>query len=475
MAVSNEPTREELYEIIAAQQKMIDRLTAEVTALRSRVEELEEQLNKNSRNSSKPPSTDGFDKPAPKSQRKKSGKKAGGQNGHKGHHMALDSFDRTERIYPSRCANCPHRAECGKLRVYYTCYATDVIVQKETVRYQMMECNCDGVHAAAKRPAGINGTVTYGNNLKALICVLSTKGMVAMKNLCEIVEGLTGIRPSEGTVVNMLRSAAMTAESVVSSYPQRLNKIPVVHSDETGIYINGTLHWVHVVCTRNMTYYALSKKRGTKAMYEIDFLPNYHGIVVHDFWKSYFKVTEAKHAMCGAHLLRELTGIYENHPEQTWARDMYHQLLDMCRAADFYNQNPDIGSREQYMDCMKRAYDEIVERASAQNPLPVKAQGKKGRPKRGKIRALIDRLREYKDDICRFADNALVPFTNNQAERDLRMIKVKNKVIGCFRSLEGARNFLTLKSFTSTSAKNGVTAFQALIALFSGQVDSGTE
>ena len=475
MATSNEPTREELYEIIAAQQRMIDRLTAEVAELRNQVKELKEQLGKNSRNSSKPPSTDGYIKPTPKSQRKKTGKKAGGQTGHKGHHMTLDNFDRTERVYPSRCANCPHRADCDKLHVYNTCYATDIVVQKETVRYQMMECNCDGVHAAAKRPAGINGTVTYGNNLKALICVLSTKGMVAMKNLCEIVDGLTGIRPSEGTVVNMLRSAARTAESVVSSYPQRLNKIPVVHSDETGIYINGILHWVHVVCTGNMTYYALSKRRGTKALYEIDFLPNYHGIVVHDFWKSYFKATEAKHAMCGAHLLRELTGIYENHPEQTWARDMYHQLLDMCRTADFYNQNPDIGSREQYMDCLKRAYDEIVKRASAQNPLPQKVQGKKGRPKRGKIRALIDRLREHKDDICRFADNALVPFTNNQAERDLRMIKVKNKVIGCFRSLEGARNFLTLKSFTSTAAKNGVTTFQALLALFSGQVVLETE
>ena len=475
MATSKEPTREELLRIIAEQQKMIDRLTAEVADLKNQVKELKEQLNKNSHNSSKPPSSDGYDKPAPKSQRKKSGKKTGGQKGHKGHHMALDNFDRTERVYPSHCANCPNRDNCGKLRVYYTCYATDIIVQKETVRYQLMECNCNGVHSAAKRPAGINGTVTYGNNLKALVCVLNTKGMVAMKNLCEIVEGLTGIRPSEGTVVNMLRSAAKTAENVVSNYPQRLNKIPVVHSDETGVYINGILHWVYVVCTGNMTYYALSKKRGTEAMYEIDFLPNYRGIVVHDFWKSYFKVTEAKHAMCGAHLLRELTGIYENHPEQTWAREMYHQLLDMCRAADFYNQNPDISSREQYMDCMKRAYDEIVRRAVEQNPLPEKTPGKKGRSKRGKIRALIDRLREYKDDICRFADNAFVPFTNNLAERDLRMIKVKNKVIGCFRSLEGARNFLTLKSFTSTAAKNGVTAFQVLLALFSGQVILGTE
>ena len=475
MAVSNEPTREELYAIIAAQQKTIDRLTAEVADLKNQVKELKEQLGKNSHNSSKPPSSDGYEKPAPKSQRKKSGKKAGGQNGHKGHHMALDSFDRTERIYPSHCINCPHREKCVKLRVCDTCYTTDIIVNKETVRYQMLECNCNGVHAAAERPFGIKGTVTYGKNLKALVCVLSTNGMVAMKNLCEIVAGLTGIKPSVGTVVNMLKSAADTAKPIVSSYPQKLYEFPVVNSDESGIFINGKLHWAHVICTDNMTYYALSEKRGTQAMRDIDFLPNYQGIVVHDFWMSYFKATDAKHAMCGAHLLRELTGIYENHPDQTWAKDMYHQLLDMCRAADFYNQHPDIGSRKQYMDCMKRAYDEIVASALTQNPLAEKAEGKKGRPRRGKIRALIDRLLEYKDEVCRFADNPLVPFTNNQAERDLRMIKVKNKVIGCFRSSEGARNFLTQKSFTSTAAKNGVTAFQALLALFSGHAVFGTE
>ncbi len=179
-----------------------------------------------------------------------------------------------------------------------SCYVVDVTVKKETVKYQMMECSCNGVYDIAQRPAGIKGTVSYGNNLKALICVLNTKGMVAMKNLCEIIEGLTGIKPSEGTVVNMLRSAAEAVRSVVSDFPRKLCENSFVHSDETGIRIDGKLHWVHVVCTGKITYYALSKKRGAEAMREIDFLPNYNGIVVHDFWKPYFKVTDAEHICC---------------------------------------------------------------------------------------------------------------------------------------------------------------------------------
>lgn len=339
----------------------------------------------------------------------------------------------------------------------------------------MMECSCGGVHEIAARPAGISGTVTYGNRLKALICVLNTKGMVAMQNLCEIIEGLTGIKPGAGTVVNILHSAANAAKRYTDMFPHILNQNPVVHCDETGVDINGKLHWVHVICTSGLTYYALSKKRGTDAMLEIGFLPGYKGIAVHDFWMSYFKATKAEHAVCGAHLLRELTGIYENHPEQTWARDLYQELMSMCRAADFYNQHPEIGSRQHYMDCLKQNYDKILKEAVKQNPLPNNRVHRRGKPQKGKIRALIDRLIKYKGKVCRFADNLLVPFSNNQAERDLRMVKMKNKVIGCFRSVTGAADFLTLKSFTSTAAKAGQTAFSALLDLFQGDFVLRTE
>ena len=229
------------------------------------------------------------------------------------------------------------------------------------------------------------------------------------------------------------------------------------------------------MCTADLTYYALSKKRGKEAMDEIGFLPEYKGIVEHDFWQSYFIATEAEHAMCCAHILRELTGIFENHPEQVWAREMYNQLLAMHQAADFYNQHPEITSRQHYMECLKGHYDEILERGVRQNPIPEKEKGKRGKPKKGTIRALIDRLIEHKGDVCRFADNPLVPFTNNQAERDLRMVKMKNKVIGTFRSEQGAKDFLILKSFTSTAVKNGFTAFDALRSLLYGRFSLVTE
>ena len=361
------------------------------------------------------------------------------------------------------------------MKVHDSCYVVDVIVKKETVKYQMLECDCNGVQETAERPAGIKGTVTYGNDLKSLICVLNTQGMVAMQNLCEIIKGLTGIKPSVGTVSNMLHSAAGIANPIVDTFPQLLHKKPVVNCDETGADVNGKLHYVHVMCTADLTYYALYKKRGKEAMDEIGFLPEYKGIVEHDFWKSYFKATKAEHAMCCAHILRELTGIFEHHPEQTWAREMYDELLAMHQAADFYNQHPEIKSRQHYMECLKGHYDEILEKGVHQNPIPKKEKGKRGKPKKGKIRALIDRLRECKGEVCRFADNPLVPFTNNQAERDLRMVKMKNKVIGTFRSHQGAKDFLILKSFTSTAAKAGFTAFDALRSLLYGRFTLVTE
>lgn len=469
------PTYEELLAIIKMQQATIEELTEKLAKAEARIAELEEQLHKDSHNSSKPPSSDGYEKPAPKSLRKKSGKKAGGQKGHKGHHMALDHPDRVEKVYPKHCANCPHRENCAHLKVHDSCYVVDVTIKKETVKYQMMECDCNGIREAAERPAGIKGTVTYGHHLKALVCVLSTKGMVAMQNLCEIIKGLTGIKPSVGTVTNMLHSAAEIANPVVDTFPQLLHQNPVVHCDETGVDVNGKLHYVHVMCTADLTYYALSKKRGKEAMDEIGFLPTYKGIVEHDFWKSYFIATQAEHAMCCAHILRELTGIFENHPEQMWACEMYRQLLAMHQAADFYNQHPEINSRQHYMECLKGHYYEILERGVRQNPIPEKEKGKRGKPKKGTIRALIDRLIEHKGDVCRFADNPLVPFTNNQAERDLRMVKMKNKVIGTFRSEQGAKDFLILKSFTSTAVKNGFTAFEALRSLLYGRFSLVTE
>ena len=149
--------------------------------------------------------------------------------------------------------------------------------------------------------------------------------------------------------------------------------------------------------------------------------------------------------------------------------------MDIGYDSSFYHQHPEIGSRRHYMDCLKKNYDAILEKAVLMNPIPKKEKKQRGRPKKGKIRSFIDRLQKYKDEVCRFADNPLVPFTNNQAERDLRMVKMKSKVIGTFRSEQGAKDFLTLKSLTSTAVKSGITAFYALLSLFHGQLALGTE
>ena len=210
-------------------------------------------------------------------------------------------------------------------------------------------------------------------------------------------------------------------------------------------------------------------------MDEIGFLASYRGIEEHDFWTSYFKATGAKHAMCCAHLLCELTGVFENHLEQAWTKELYCELLSMYRAADYYNQHPEIDSRQHYVDYLKLNYDQILEKGAAQNPIPEKESGKRGRVKQGRIRSLIYRLRTYKGEVCRFADDPIVPFTNNQAERDLHMVRIKSKVIGTFRSEQVVKDFLLLKPLTSTAAKAEITAFNALLLLFHRQLALETE
>lgn len=173
------------------------------------------------------------------------------------------------------------------------------------------------------------------------------------------------------------------------------------------------------------------------------------------------------HTMCCAHLLRELTGVFEDHPEQTWVRKLYSKLLSMYRSADYYNPYSEIESRQHYMECLKRNYDRILENGAAQNPIPEKESGKRGRVKCGRIRPLIDRLRTYKGEVYRFEDNPIAPFTNNHVECDLRMIRMKSKVIGTFHSEHGAaKDFLLLKPLTSTATKAGASVFDALLSLF---------
>lgn len=446
---------------------MVIKLTKELEAAKKRIAELEEQLGKNSRNSHKSPSSDGYTKPSPKSLRPKSGKKAGGQKGHKGTNIKIEKVDRIEKHYPEKCQNCPNKENCEKLHCNDTCYTVDIIVQKEIVKHEVLCAVCGEETLQGKRPEGIKGTVSYGNKLKAFVCTLNTVGMVAEKNITNILEGFLGIKPSTGTIQNMLSCAGEKAKQYVGEIKEKLLNSPVLHCDETGLRVAGKLHWAHVISNNQYTFYALSQKRGLQAMNDMGVLPQYHGVVVHDFFKPYFKAAaNAGHAMCCAHILRELVGVYEKHNEQIWAREMFQQLISINRSVDFYKKNPDVKSREHYINYQKGEYDKILDKAIQQNPLS-EPNPKNGKIKKGKIRALIDRLVNYKKEILCFSDNFLVPFSNNQAERDLRMIKLKIKVAGCMRTFIGTENFLAIKSILSTSNKHGISSFHALFAMFS--------
>ena len=250
---------------------------------------------------------------------------------------------------------------------------------------------------------------------------------------------------------------------------RKLSESPLVHCDETGTNVDGKLHWVHNVSNGSYTYMTVSKKRGYEGIKSVGVLPDYRGIIVHDCWASYWKFENVTHSICCAHLLRELNGIIENHPEQTWADKFKKLLLRMKKAKDkaicAVKEILSVFTIRKY----KREYDSIIKDAYAENPEPVQQKKNRGRVKRGKILALIDRLQKYKGAVCLFLEKLGVPFDYNQAERDIRNIKTKTKVCGCFRNETGAEEYLSLMSFISTARKNGFDSYHAIEMALSGQ------
>jgi len=471
-------TKEEMAVIIEIQVRQIIQLTNLATELQQkldaandRIAELEERLNKNSHNSSKPPSTDGYKKPNPKSLRKTSGKKQGGQEGHKGHNLKID-MEPTEIIQhmPSACAGCPRYEECrGSACVAETRHVADACVTIEVTEHQVLEIACPrkNVDLRGQFPEAVKATIQYGENLQALIVAFSTVGAVSANRIHELFGNIFNIPLSTGTIANMVRHCAENLAEIDEQLKLAVTGLDVAHFDETGTRVDKKLNWVHVASNRFLTYLYLSEYRGKRGMEEGAVLPAFQGTAVHDCWASYWSYGTA-HAVCCAHLLRELTGIQENHPEQSWAESFKELLLDMKKAKDnaFFESGAALDA-DTIMQFEKR-YDCILEKAYHENPMPPKTPGKPGRQKRGKVRALIDRLKDRKEAVCLFIKDLAVPFDNNQAERDLRMVKVKTKVSGCFRTADGARYFLRIMSYVGTAKKQGVNPFDAILKAVSG-------
>lgn len=457
----------------------VDSMNQTITELNQTIKELKEQLNKNSKNSSKPPSSDGLKKPAVnknKSLRESSGKMQGAQEGHDGVHLSVISDpDHIENHMHSDCTGCPHRAEClSKACIKETRHEVDAVVTVDVTAHNAIEVRECPLHDDVKTgsfPENIKATVQYGKNLQAMVVAFNTVGAVSINRTHEILSSVFNIPLATGTIKNMVTRCAESLKDTYERIRRKMIMLGLIHCDETGSRVDGKTCWVHVASDQDYTYLTINQKRGQIGMDAADVLTHARGIIVHDCWGSYWKYQDVTHAICCAHLLRELNGVIENHPEQTWAVRFKKLLLDMKKVRDkaLLSDKDEVSYYHRHKFDME--YDAIIKTAYEENPLPETPAKKRGRKNKSKVLNLICRLDNYKESVCLFIKNLCVPFDNNQAERDLRMVKVKTKVSGCFRSEEGAQEYLTIMSYIGSARKHGINAFTAIREALNGNAD----
>ena len=456
----SEPTREELVALVRAQ-------AAENAALKERIAELERRLGLNSGNSGKPPSSDGLKKPPrTRSSREPSGKHPGGQKGHKGETLRqVAEPDSVVDHYPTSCAACGAAVTSAMSSGHSARQVFDLPEPRPLVvtEHRAHECVCAGcgAHTRASFPDGVHAPVQYGPKIAALVTYLLHYQLLPEDRLAELMADLFGIRIVAATIAGMSRTCAARLHDFVATVRDLVAGAAVKHMDETGLRIGGKTQWLHVACTAWLTFYRVCARRGS-------LLADVTGIVVHDHWLPYYGMPGVHHALCNAHHLRELKALIEIEKED-WARKMHRLLRRACHAVNLARER---GSplKPRLIALIERRYDAFVAEGlafhGAQSPLrPDDApQGcrRRGRKARRTGHNLLLRLASRKQDVLRFLADPNVPFTNNQAERDVRMMKVKQKVSGGFRSLDGAVDFAVIRSFISTAKKQRWNVIQAL-------------
>jgi transposase len=465
-----EPTREELIALVAAQ-------AAEIAALQARLAELERRLGLNSTNSGKPPSSDGLKKPPRlRSLREPSDKPPGGQHGHKGETLRqVAEPDRIVAHFPSSCTACgaavtPAMSSGHSVRQVFDLPAPRPLVVTE---HRAHNCVCErcGAHSRAAFPQGVNAPVQYGPTITAFVLYLLHYQLLPEDRLAELMADLFGVKLVAATIARMSRTGAARLQDFVTAVRDLVAGAAVKHMDETGFRIGGMTQWLHVACTALLTFYRVCAKRGS-------LLANVTGIVVHDHWKPYYTMPNVRHALCNAHHLRELTALIDIEKED-WARKMHALLRRACHAVNLARERDGVVKprvlNQRLIARFERRYDAIVAeglafheaqaplRSSQRAPPAAETKGRKrGRKPRRTGHNLLLRLASRKPDVLRFLNDPNVPFTNNQAERDGRMMKVKQKISGGFRSLQGAIDFAVVRSFISTAKKQGWNIIQAL-------------
>jgi transposase/uncharacterized coiled-coil protein SlyX len=439
-----------------------------------RIQKLEDQLAKNSSNSGKPPSSDGYDQgaPRPKSLRKRSRRKSGGQPGHPGE--TLKAVEKPDFIKVHRVHACQHCGQSLQRRKAIGHEQRQVFdlphVQMKVTehRAEIKTCSCCGKETRATFPREVSKAVQYGTEIKAQMVYLNTQQHIPLERTCELLDEFYNHRPSEGTIVAACAEAAQKVEKSNEAIKAHLvEHAKVGHFDETGMMVNGVLNWLHSASTPRLTYYAMHAKRGSIAMNDINILPRFKGRAVHDDWASYFQY-ELEHALCNAHHLRTLLFLLERYP-QKWVQGLSDLLLTIKEKVEAAREKMRTVLSVRQLNAFNKEYDTLIAKGLRANPPPDKQSrppGQRGRLKQSPARNFLLRLREHKEAVLAFMYDFNVPFDNNQAERDLRMMKVKQKVSGGFRSTAGAQNFCQIRSYSSTARKNGGKALAALRLAF---------
>jgi transposase len=457
----SEPTREELIALIRAQ-------AAEIAALKARVAELERRLGLNSSNSGKPPSSDGLKKPARvRSLRERSDKPSGGQKGHKGETLRqVAEPDSVVDHFPPSCTVCGAVVTLAMSIGHSARQVFDLPEPRPLVvtEHRAHDCMCAGcgAHSRGWFPDGVNAPVQYGPRVAAFVVYLLHYQLLPEDRLAELMADLFGIKLVAATIARMSRSCAARLQGFVATVRDLVAGAVVKHMDETGFRIGGKTQWLHVASTAFLTFYRVCARRGS-------LLADVAGTVVHDHWKPYYTMPGVLHALCNAHHLRELKALIDIEKED-WAHKMHRLLRRACHAVNLARAARGGVLKPRLIALFERRYDAILAEGlafhEAQSPLrPAAApQGRqrRGRKPRRTGHNLLLRLATRKQDVLRFLNDPNVPFTNNQAERDGRMMKVKQKISGGFRCLDAAIDFANIRSFISTAKKHGWNVIQAI-------------
>ncbi len=456
--------------LLAAQAEVIAEQAATIEVLRARVEQLERQVGLNSRNSSKPPSSDGLAKPPTRSQRRALGHRPGKQPGQPGSALRqVDRPDVTLEYRPVVCGGCAAGLDTAAVVSVVRRQVVELpdVIRPVVTEHRLLSCVCAcGTVSAAAAPAGVAAPVQYGPRLAATAVYLLVGQQIPVARTAEVLAEVLGVAVSTGWLAGLLAKAAGRLGGFIGWLRGLLTGAAVVHFDETGVRVQGRLRWLHVACTAFGTLYHLDDRRGGTAI-------DAHGVLgalrrpqvaVHDGWTTYFTAAYAQveHALCNAHHLRELDGWAERDPDRyAFAATLAgllregHRMVEATRAAGADHLPPGILG-----DLINR-WNTATSAGYAANPPPTKGA-------RGNLVALIDRMDSYIPEIWRFARDFTVPFDNNQAERDIRMIKTQQKITGGWRTTTGAHHWLTVRSYISTARKHGHNAYTALCDLFNG-------